>query len=403
MKINKKLSKLVNFKQNLELPIHRWFNIKEGYASKLVELFIEKEEIKKGFVVDFFSGSGTTALVAKQKGLKYFGMEINPFLFLLSKVKLNDYNGKDIVNLKKIKNTLYNNNKEKKQELKLSISKKVFSKNYSNLILLRNNILSLKKKKYRDFFIIALCCILEEVGTAKKDGNGLKYPKSKEVRELKECFEAHFKKMIKDIELSEQVRDPESAIIKADSRKISKNQMNKIKGKAGLVIFSPPYANCFDYTEVYKLELWVSGQIQDYENLKKIRENSLSSHLNKKYLQTKPHKLLEQQINKLDKKKLWNNKIVYMLSEYFFDMEKVLKNAHKALKNKGGCVVVVGNSAYTGTVIETDKILCKIAKQVGFSSTKIKVARKLRASSQQSKILSSKNNNLRESVLILKK
>ena len=84
-------------------------------------------------------------------------------------------------------------------------------------------------------------------------------------------------------------------------------------------------------------------------------------------------------------------------------MEKVLKNAHKALKNKGVCVVVVGNSAYTGTVIETDKILCKIAKQVGFSSTKIKVARKLRASSQQSKILSSKNNNLRESVLILKK
>ncbi len=403
MKINKRLSKLVNFKQNLELPIHRWFNIKEGYASKLVELFIEKEKINNGFVVDFFSGSGTTALAAKQKGLKYFGMEINPFLFLLSKVKLNDYNDIDILNLQKIKKKLYNKDNPKEQQLKLSISKKVFSKNYSNLILLRNNILSLKKKKYRDFFIIALCCILEEVGTAKKDGNGLKYPKSKKVRELKDCFEAQFKKMIKDIKSSKQVTAPESKIIKADSRKISKNQMDRIKGKAELVIFSPPYANCFDYTEVYKLELWVSGQIQDYENLKKIRESSLSSHLNKKYLQIKPHKLLEQQIKKLDKKKLWNNKIVYMLSEYFFDMEKVLKNAYKALQDKGVCVVVIGNSAYSGIVIETDKILCKIAKQTGFSSAKINVARKLRASSQQSKILTSNNNNLRESVLILKK
>ena len=92
-----------------------------------------------------------------------------------------------------------------------------------------------------------------------------------------------------------------------------------------------------------------------------------------------------------------------MLSEYFFDMEKVLKNAYKALQDKGVCVVVIGNSAYSGIVIETDKILCKIAKQAGFSSAKINVARKLRASSQQSKILSSNSNNLRESVLILKK
>ena len=34
------------------------------------------------------------------------------------------------------------------------------------------------------------------------------------------------------------------------------------------IIFSPPYANCFDYTEIYKLELWFGGFVKDYSELK---------------------------------------------------------------------------------------------------------------------------------------
>ena len=92
-----------------------------------------------------------------------------------------------------------------------------------------------------------------------------------------------------------------------------------------------------------------------------------------------------------------------MLNEYFFDMEKVINSAYEVLRENGYCVIVVGNSAYSGIVIETDLILLKIAKNIGFKSCEIKVARKLRASSQQSKFLSFNNNNLRESILILKK
>lgn len=34
------------------------------------------------------------------------------------------------------------------------------------------------------------------------------------------------------------------------------------------IIFSPPYANCFDYTEIYKLELWFGKFVSEYSDLK---------------------------------------------------------------------------------------------------------------------------------------
>ena len=44
-----------------------------------------------------------------------------------------------------------------------------------------------------------------------------------------------------------------------------------------LSIFSPPYANCFDYFEVYKIELWLGMFVKDYESLRVLRKSALTS------------------------------------------------------------------------------------------------------------------------------
>ena len=44
-------------------------------------------------------------------------------------------------------------------------------------------------------------------------------------------------------------------------------------------IFSPPYANCFDYTEIYKLELWFGEFVKNYSDLKQLKKSSLRSNL----------------------------------------------------------------------------------------------------------------------------
>lgn len=401
---NEKYSELVNFKKNKTEKIHNWFNIKEGYSKDLINILIDDLQIKKGFIVDFFNGSGTTSLVSKERNFKYYGFEISPFLYILSKVKLDDYSEKDILNINLIKKDILNKYKKVKniKNIKLSILKKVFKENLDDILKIRTLIFKIKDKKIRDFFIISMVSILEEVGYAKKDGNGLKYPKNKKINKFNIVFFEKIDSMLADLNEYRYLNKINSNITLCDSRNISKDKLNIIKNKTSLVVFSPPYANCFDYSEVYKLELWLGGYVNEYDDLINIRDKSLSSHLNKNLNLYKEYPLIKNDLDILKTKKLWSKKILQMLSGYFFDMEKIIINSYNVLSTGGYCVIIVGNSAYSGHIIETDLILSKIAKKIGFSKIEINVTRKLRASSQQAKLFKN-DNSLRESVIIMKK
>jgi len=400
---NDSFGELVNFKKNQNEIIHRWFNIKEGYSKALIFKLIDELKIQKNnFIVDFFNGSGTTSLAAKERGIPYFGFEVNPFLFLLSKVKTDDYTKKDIENIILCKDKIIKNYKKVKviKEVKLSIIQNVFRENLSDILKTRTLILNIENTKIKNFFLIALTTILEDVGYSKKDGNGLKYPKNKKILNFIDKFSNQIDLMISDIRAFKHKNVRGSSINLSDSRNIEKKYLDTLKGKTSLVVYSPPYANCFDYSEVYKLELWISGYIDEYEKLNKLRNESLSSHLNKQLNHYPEHPLLKESLLKI--KKTWSKKIPLMISGYFYDMEKVIEKSFSILKKGGYCVIIVGNSAYSGHIIKTDEILAEIGIQKGFSEIEIHIARKLRASSQQAKLFSNEN-SLRESVIIMKK
>lgn len=404
IKNNKKYSELVNFKKNKDIRIHNWFNIKEGYSKDLIETLLKDLKIQKGYIVDFFNGSGTTSLVAKEGGYKYYCFEINPFLYTLSKTKLACYDEDDLKNINEKRVYIQNNYKKIKnvKNIELAILKKIFKENLKDILKIRSLILSISNEKIRDFFIVAMVSILDSTGWAKKDGNGLKYFKKKSILKFSNTFFNKVEKMINDITDYNFKNNYLSNIELCDSRNISKKTLNKIKNKTSLVVFSPPYANCFDYSEVYKLELWVGGYVKNYEELAKIREKSLSSHLNKNLQKYTEYTFIKEDLAILRNRKLWNKKILQMLNGYFSDMEIILKNSYDILVSGGYCVVIVGNSAYAGHIIETDLILAKIAKKIGFLEVEINITRKLRASSQQAKMFKN-GNNLRESVIIMKK
>ena len=182
----------------------------------------------------------------------------------------------------------------------------------------------------------------------------------------------------------------------------SKKFKDAYNGKINLCLFSPPYANCFDYTEVYKIELWMGDFIKEYSDLKNLRQRSLSSHLNKSFSEKMIPKELKPYIKKIDVNKLWSKKIYDMLISYFSEMEILLKEIFKVLAKSGNCVIVIGNSAYSNKVIPSDIIFSKMAKNIGFSESKIVEARKLGTSSQQLNKVDQPN-LLRESLVFLKK
>ena len=67
-------------------------------------------------------------------------------------------------------------------------------------------------------------------------------------------------------------------------------------------------------------------------------------------------------------------------------------------------LIVVGNSCYKGVPIQTDEILAQEAQKLGFECKEIIIARKLKTSSQQMKVIILKLNfTCEKSIIVLQK
>ncbi len=168
------------------------------------------------------------------------------------------------------------------------------------------------------------------------------------------------------------------------------------------IVFSPPYANRFDYFESMKVELWFGGFVDSYESINRFRKASLRSHLgadlNRSYQSVGD---LEQLIALMDQDaSSWRMGVPDLLRGYFDDMRVTLRHCKKLLAN-GKCFVVVGNSAFAGVIIPTDVMLANLGLECGFKKAEILVTRHLTVAPQQRNKLSNLEDNMRESVVVL--
>ena len=403
---NEEFSQLVNFEKNKELPIHRWFYYKQGYSDELVKkLIFNSQKMKPGsYVLDPFCGVGTTQVSSQHSGFKSIGLEVNPIASFASKVKLTKFNKSEI---KEIKNILKNIDILLQKTNSIPKYKKlrdIFTPfQLSQILKIKGFYENLENKKFQEFFKLAYISIIEDCSNRIKDGNGIKISKTKNlIKNIIEYYVAKCELMIDDLE--QKVSHSNSLIIHGSI--LQDDVFNKLKKyPIHSVMFSPPYANCFDYCEVSKMEIWLGDFVYEYRDFDKFREQAVRSHVNSKFdhtIRNCNHKtnIIASLISTYN---IWNKNIPDMLRGYFDDMEEVLQRIYLILDKNDYCVIVVANSSYKEIIVPTDLLLADISGSVGFGVEKIIAARQMRASSQQIPELKNKANLLRESIIILRK
>jgi DNA modification methylase len=408
---------IANYTPDLDKPIQRWYRYKEGYSLELNEnIFREFSVGKRDIICDPFCGGGSTLLCSFLNDLKSVGFEVNPFAALLAKVKTRYYSDQEIKELdKQIKNingVVPDGNLTTKP--KLSFIDKVFDGEVLELLLsYKEYISSIDDEKIRDLMFLAWLSILEDLSNYRKAGNGLKRKTRKNGNNLlgkkestRHLLNTKLKLMHRDIQnyYGKVKKEYEPHIHNNSCLEMGKYlEEESLKG----VIFSPPYANCFDYAEIYKIELWMGGFVREYSDLKELRKAALRSHLSATANGTISGGINLDELNELlgmlSKKDLWDKRIPAMLNGYFEDMSTVINDTYKCLKPGGFCCVVVSNSAYGGVVIPTDLLISRIAENAGFENLKIDVSRYIITSSQQYKQTQDQKKYLRESIVYLRK
>jgi hypothetical protein len=176
-----------------------------------------------------------------------------------------------------------------------------------------------------------------------------------------------------------------------------------------LILTSPPYLNNIDYSEVYKLELWLMDFIRDAASFLNLRKGTLRSHptsqlsrAETQFLQAVTQSPLcnsfDPILTKLDTAtEKWRRKLFIA---YFSDMMSSLREQYLTLRAGGFAFIVVGNSLHGGQyapyVVAADLLICELARTVGFVVEKVSIARALRRRLTG-------NHFLRESIIVLRK
>lgn len=412
-------SNLVSFNNNKNLSVHRWYPFVEGYSSEFVKRIIGEQKYIPNNCLEPFGGIGTTALTCQDLNIKCHSVEINPFFYDVTKAKLSNYDSKkfedDIMQfisyLKKCKaipkipilesKTFFENESREKWIFDLSVTHGIAD------ILKRIKKLKNEGNENQILFKIALANLLVPSSNVFRNGKCMSFRKNwKDKTITREQFHDNFIDFCRNVLLID-IRSRENMIntsfnsstcYNGDSRKIIKD----INEKFDLIITSPPYLNSRDYTDVYRLELWILGYIDKFVDERKLRKSALTSHVQIPLPETDyPHiEEIDLFLNHLGKLNgnLWNKNIPNMFKGYFNDMDILIKEFYNKLNNGGKAYINVSNSSYGNKVCEVDLILAKIAEKNGLEVEEIRIARNISSSSQQNVKFP-----IRESVIVLKK
>jgi len=425
------------FKDSLRAPIHNWFTYPAGFSYRAVESSIHSNGIRQGQVIyDPFMGSGTTNLVAKKMAINSYGVEAHPFVFRITKTKMNWEISRD-----EIAHSLQDVEAQvKKRKLRFNgtdiqtLLEKEFPelvlKCYENntlldLLYIRNGIAEGSySEAIKDFFFVGLTSILRQVSTA---ATGWPYiaPKKQKTSSLNKNamseFSRQIKKMADDIRATIQEANKDHGnyfhnIFNSDSRKTQE----LIPGSCADHVFtSPPYLNNFDYADRTRLELYFWGEAKSWGDISdNIRTKLITSattqitrddpryNLSEDLQEACPEVFgfLTKSVSQLSKIRLTRGgkkSYDHLVSGYFNDMFEIISEVYRILKPDTKAVFVLGDSAPYGVHIPTDDLIGKIGLGVGFSDYRIDVLRerggKWKDNPQRHNVL------LRESIVTLVK
>jgi DNA modification methylase len=366
------------------LPRFRWYGYKEGFSPKLVEEAIETVGIgKNDYILDPFNGNGTVTLTASLKDIKSVGIEVNPFVTFMSQVKLENSLANDFT--KNINKVLYSSYKGKKSPIETfsTFSEKTGkSKWLFNSDVLRSfegGWQALKKlsESEQKIFQLSLIGAAMDNCNAVKDGKCLKYRNNWQDRNFNtnsfcNTLEERLNKIATDLENSTIAQ--KATIVNGDSRQVIKSLTSKYK----LCITSPPYLNSFDYTDIYRPELFLGKFIKTPEELRELRLKTIRSHVEILLPKPKRHnfgEIYHSVLQKINNSTNWSKQIPIMIQSYFEDMENVLIDLLRKAKKGGELWLIVGNSVYAETEVPVDLILAEIGTRNGWRLKKIEVIR----------------------------
>lgn len=409
---------------NQEAAVHRWFHLKEAFSVDLLPRLLKDLSLDGRSnlrVLDPFSGVGTTAVSLASMvgegalvGATVYGVEANPFLHLVASTKLSAVQRPRPAFIEFARRVLADALRSTDDAVAPSLAtfqtERFFDPaDVTQLVRIRRAIENARRDSdEQDVALsqVALGAVVETVGNLRRDGRALRYTQKLYRPSVSLAFEEKARQMSNDMPC--EAVNVSGRIARGDGRRL-----DGIDGRFApfdLIVFSPPYPNNIDYTEVYKLENWLLGYLCDTREFTEQRLRTVYSHPSILREPPLPSKGLSDGENDavsaivgplLDA--IPNDRYTAgrarMIAGYAVDMYRTLVHCRSRLAEGGRVVYVVGNSVHGAEdgrfVIAADLLIAALARIARLEPDRLAVARHLRRRGVMSTFV-------RESVVSLK-
>ena len=381
------------------LPFQRWRRFKEAFAPEIVERALIETPGKAHHIADPFGGSGTTALAAQFLGIEPTTIEVNPYLADLIEAKIAplDFDAATAAFSQVIERVargcapcrpLFSGAPPTFVEPGLD-GRYIFSRAVARRILAyRTAIERVPQEACKRLFRVILASTAIPASNVVVSGKGRRYRQGWRERErdpqvVDELFRTGVLEALHDLRRFASRRCLDYTLLRGDARTLSAEI-----GPHDLAVFSPPYPNSFDYTDVYNVELWAMGYLNSSDGNTRLRHATLRSHvqvLRDFGCQSVRSPTLTTTIDALRQLRsaLWNRHIPEMIGAYAADLAIVMKHLGHGLRSRGRAYIVVGDSRYAGVDVPVAKILAEITRALGYRLVSIEPFRSMRSSPQQ--------------------
>jgi SAM-dependent methyltransferase len=379
-----------DFEPNGALPRHRWYRFKEGFSAGLVSNFVaEYLPSRNGRLLDPFLGSGTTAVEGARLGHLVDGIEANPFMAFMAKVKTRDYTRASSLERgalhclqQRSKSEAFSLPRDSTLVERTGLDKWLLNARVAHRFeQLRTAIADIEPSVVRELLLFALLSSMEAVANARKDGKCWRYKNNWQAlnftgESLDEAFAGQVLRFAEDIAACPRLIG-RAKVFQGDAR-VKLACIGSPDKLYDAVLTSPPYLNSFDYTDIYRPELFLLNAARNSTELRRIRLSTLRSHVQVAWKSSPPLDipLLKQKIEMINRVGLWCGRIPEMINAYFVDLDQIVRQCAQRLKPGGTAGFVVADSAYCGVVVPVGSILSKIMERHGLVTRKTTLFRR---------------------------
>jgi hypothetical protein len=378
------------FKYNSKLGRHGWLRLTPAYSVKLVKELLEHSD-NSNRILDPFSGTGTTGVVAAELGFNADLFDINPFLIWLGNIKCRQFQKSEIDQLKievipeVFKDFFVLKDGQNWQPNIFNIERWWCGNTLPLLNALRAAIVKHcgmpKGTDAPNLVWVAFMRLIIETSSAAFNHVSMSFKggvTTFEMNQIVDLFENILEKIL-DSSMADILGH--SKIWECDSR----NPISPEGNKYNKVITSPPYPNRMTYIRELRPYMYWAGFLDEAKEAGELDWKAIggtwgiaTSRLktwenDENILPQELFEIVDTIANSGDKNSDVMAKYVF---KYFVDMHKHFSRIRPLLAKGATLDYIIGNSSFYGNLVNAEKLMEESLRILGFDDVRSEIIRK---------------------------